>query len=234
MSSQSTERGAAGCSIVSETWVPRGRYITELREAGIGEKVRYEGGQILFSQGDLDLHFYILLSGKVHVSSLSADGRESTFNIMGPGSVIGEAAALTASLRFSAARAMEACVLLQLHASKLEDYIRQSPRFGVALIYVASLKQREAVERLHQVVFESPEQRILHLFERMANTQSANIEAVGTSSLRVHLTHEQIGNLTNLSRVTVTRTLQKLKRAGRVDLLNRVVVLSRQAAPAAH
>jgi len=149
-------------SHISEIWIPSGQYVTRLREAGIGERVHYQEGQFLFSQDDVDLHFYILLSGKVYVSNLSGDGRESTFNIMNPGSVIGEAAALTASPRFSTARAMEPSVLLQLHANKIEEYIRQSPEFGAALVYILSVKQREAVECLHQVVFESPEQRILN------------------------------------------------------------------------
>lgn len=213
-------------STASETWMPRGRYITDLLESGIGERVHCQEGQYLYSQGDIDRHFYILLSGKVHVSNLSADGHESTFNIMGPGSVIGEAAAMTALPRYSAARAMEPSMLLQLHAARLEEYTTQSPRFAVALIYVLSLKQRQAVGRLHQAVFETPDQRILRLLEQMTEAHADRFDPDHASQLRVHLTHEQIGSLTNLSRVTVTRTLQRLKRDGRVDLVGRAIVLS--------
>ncbi len=212
---------------VSETWMPRGEFITELLESGMGETVHLREGRYLFSQGEIDQRFYVLVTGKVYVSNLSAEGHESAFNIMGPGSVIGEAAALTGLPRYSAARALEACELLQFHASRLEEYIRRSPRFGAALIYVLSLKQRQVVARLHQAVFDAPDQRILRLLEQIAETHADRLDS-DDSPLRVQLTHEQIGNLTNLSRVTVTRSLQKLKRDGRVDLVGRAIVLSRK------
>jgi len=209
---------------ISETWLPRGEFITQLLTAGIGQTVQYQAGQYLYNQGDVDQRFYVLVRGTVHVSNLSADGHESTFNIMGAGSVIGEAAALTGLPRYSAARVLEPSELIELHVAQLEDYIRQNPRFGVALIYVLGLKQRMVVKRLHQAVFDTPEQRILRLLEQLAHNHADKLS--GDRLLRVNLTHEQIGNLTNLSRVTVTRTLQKLKRAGRIKLLNHAIVLS--------
>lgn len=226
MSAQPTGASSSRGTTISETWMPKGEFITHLLEAGIGETVHYQAGQYLYGQGEIDHRFYILVSGKVHVSNLSADGHESTFNIMGPGSVIGEAAALTGLPRYSAARVMEPSVLVLLHAESLEDYVRQNPKFAVALIYVLSLKQRMAVQRLHQAVFDAPDQRILRLLEQMAESHADKLDADGSPQLRVDLTHEQIGNLTNLSRVTVTRTLQKLKRDGRVVLAGRTIVLS--------
>jgi CRP-like cAMP-binding protein len=213
--------------------MPRGEFITHLLESGIGEKVCFQEGQYLYSQGEIDRRFYVLVSGKVYVSNLSADGHESTFNIMGPGSVIGEAAAITGLPRYSAARMLKDSELLQFRADHLEDYIRQNPRFASALIYALSLKQRHAVARLHQVVFESPDQRILRLLEQMAETHADRLDPTNPQ-LRVQLTHEQIGSLTNLSRVTVTRTLQKLKRDGHVDLVGRTIVLSCKSQPSRH
>ncbi|MGA0572877.1 Crp/Fnr family transcriptional regulator [Variovorax sp. VNK109] len=218
----------AGRNATSETWIPRGEYVAYMLQAGIGEKVHYAAGQFLFTQGEIDRRFYILLSGKVHVFNLSDNGHESMFNIMGPGSVIGEAAALTALPRYSAARVIESADLLQLNVAHMEEYISQNPRFAMSLLYVLSLKQRLAVDRLHQAVYEAPDQRILRFLEQMAQTHSEEVSTFN-DHVRVHLTHEQIGNMTNLSRVTVTRTLQKLKRAGSIDLVGRTILLRRSS-----
>ncbi|MBN9429335.1 MAG: Crp/Fnr family transcriptional regulator [Burkholderiales bacterium] len=217
----------------SETWIPRGEYVDYILQADIGERVRHEAGQYLFTQGVIDRRFYILLSGKVHVFNLSDDGHESTFNIMGPGSIIGEAAALTALPRYSAARVIEPSELLQLNVAHMEEYIAQNPRFAMSLFYLLSLKQRLAVDRLHRAVYETPDRRILSFLEQMAETHADEVDACA-SHISVHLTHEQIGNMTNLSRVTVTRTLQKLKRAGRIDLAGRTIKLRRSGAAAPH
>ena len=46
-----------------------------------------------------------------------------------------------------------------------------------------------------------------------------------TQPVRVNLTHEQIGNLTDLSRVTVTRTLQRLRRSGEIQIVGRAILV---------
>jgi len=107
--------------------------------------------------------------------------------------------------------------------------VREHPRFAVALLYVLGLKQRMVVDRLHQAVFDAPEARILRLLEQLAESHADKLAGGDAAQLRVNLTHEQIGNLTNLSRVTVTRTLQKLKRDGQINLRDHAIVLSNQS-----
>ena len=145
---------------------------------------------------------------------------------MGPGSVIGEAAALTGLPRYSAARVLEPSELLRVDASRMEEYIAKNPRFAMGLLYVLSLKQRLAVDRLHQAVFETPPQRVLKFLEQMAE-----VHAPGGETVKIDLTHEQIGTLTNLSRVTVTRALQQLRRDGRIQVAGRSVVLYSRCSP---
>lgn len=228
MSSQAAGTGASQRALITETWMPRAEYAHTLLSSGVGQRVSYAAGDYLFEQGEVDHRFFILVSGKVHVSNLSPDGQESTFNIMGAGSVIGEAAALTGLPRYSAARAVESCELLMLEASQMEDYIRQSPHFALALIQVLSLKQRLAVGRLHRAVFLTPDQRILHLLEQLSQAHADRGMLQDEQRLLVHLTHEQIGGLTDLSRVTVTRALQRLKQEGTIDLEGRHIVLRPQ------
>src|SRR5262245_17217936 len=89
----------------SETWMPHGEHNARLMNTALGERVTFRKGQYLFKQGGVDGLFYVLQSGKIHVYTLSNDGHESILNIMGPGSLIGEAAALSGEPRYSTARA---------------------------------------------------------------------------------------------------------------------------------
>ena len=212
---------------VSETWMPRSEYVAQMLDSGIGDRVSFEAGDYLFAQGHVDRRFYVLLSGKVHVYNVSDDGHESSFNIMGPGSVIGEAAALTGLPRHSAARVLESSQLLRVDALRMEEYIARNPRFALGLLHAVSIKQRLAVERLHQAVFESPTQRVLKFLH-----QTAQVHAPDGAKVKIDLTHEQIGTLTNLSRVTVTRALQQLKRDGLVRMAGRCIELGSDASVA--
>ena len=110
----------------------------------------------------------MIVTGKVHVHMLSEDGHESILNIMGPGSLIGEAAAFLKQPRYSSARAIEDSSLLRFETGRIPDLVRQDPDFALALIYLLSVKQRQMVARLRQATFDSPEQRVIRFLTSSA------------------------------------------------------------------
>ena len=110
--------------------------------------------------------------------------------------------------------------------------MRQDPDFALALIYLLSVKQRQMVARLRQATFDSPEQRVIRFLDQFRQThQDACAEG---APITVNLTHEQIGSLVDLSRVTVTRVLNRLKRDGLLDLDGKKIMLAEGFACAAN
>lgn len=207
----------------SETWMPQGEHNARLMNTALGEHVTFRKGQYLFKQGDVDGLFYVLQSGKIHVNTLSDDGHESILNIMGPGSLIGEAAALSGEPRYSTARAIETSQAIRLNVRELPRYVERDPQFIVSLLFIVSIKQRQLVGRLKRVINDNPEVRVLRMLRQVARIQRDARAA--TQPVRVNLTHEQIGNLTDLSRVTVTRTLQRLRRSGEIQIVGRAILV---------
>jgi CRP-like cAMP-binding protein len=211
--------------VATETWLPQGEQAAYLRSLGhVGQRVALPSGANLFSQGQVDNVFYVVVTGKVHVHMLSEDGHESILNIMGPGSLIGEAAAFLGQPRYSSARAIEDTSLLRFEIERIPGLVRQDPDFALALIYLLSVKQRQMVARLRQAIFDPPEQRVIRFFDQFRQTHQ---EACGPQApITVNLTHEQIGSLVDLSRVTVTRVLNRLKREGLLDLDGKKIMLA--------
>lgn len=207
----------------SETWMPQGEHNARLMNTALGERVTFRKGQYLFKQGDVDGLFYVLQTGKIHVYTLSDDGHESILNIMGPGSLIGEAAALSSEPRYSTARAIETSQAIRLNVRELPRYVERDPQFIVSLLFIVSIKQRQLVGRLKRVINDNPEVRVLRMLRQVARIQRDARAA--TQPVRVNLTHEQIGNLTDLSRVTVTRTLQRLRRSGEIQIVGRAILV---------
>ena len=166
----------------------------------------------------------MIVTGKVHVHMLSEDGHESILNIMGPGSLIGEAAAFLKQPRYSSARAIETAPCCASRPDASPTWCGRTLISRWPLIYLLSVKQRQMVARLRQATFDSPEQRVIRFLDQFRQThQDACAEG---APITVNLTHEQIGSLVDLSRVTVTRVLNRLKRDGLLDLDGKKIMLA--------
>ncbi len=207
----------------SETWLPRDRHAQYLKSLEHrGEAVSLKRGASLFVQGQTDRQFYVVLDGKLYVSMISEDGHEAMLDIMGRGSLIGEAASFLELPRYTNAHAAEDSRLIRFD-SKQAQALMSDPQFASALLYLMHVKQRQLVARLRQSVFESPEQRVVNFLKRFFKTHFDPDHP--STPIIVDLTHEQIGTLTDLSRVTVTRVLNKLKRDARIEVDGRKIIL---------
>jgi len=100
----------------------------------------YKKGQLIFSEGDEGSGFYIVISGRVKVYKLSADGKEQIMHIFGPGHPFAEVPVFEGSRYPANAEAMEACRLFFFPKQAFVDLIQGNP--SLAMNMLASLSQR--------------------------------------------------------------------------------------------
>jgi CRP/FNR family transcriptional regulator, cyclic AMP receptor protein len=191
------------------------------------EKVRsrrFTEGEHLYRQGELNSCFYVVKSGLVQVSIFRQDGTEVVLENMGPNALCGEGAAFDGLPRFSSAVAVERTEALEFDASRFEPLLRQDPDLALAMLRVTSLKQRILALRLEHLVSNDPEERILELLRRLSEMFAIDHER--GRKILTYLTHEQIASMTGTSRVTVTRTLGRLRDKGMLSVEDGYTILS--------
>ncbi len=217
-------------SVLSETWRPDADWAEALRrDVPPGKTVTVKRGEYLFRQGEIGDRFYLLLDGKCLVTTGGDSGQESILNIMGPGSLIGEAGALLAEPRHTSARVIELAVLISYAIGDLPGIIERHPHIAYMMLHQLAGKQRQVVGRLRSALFDPPEVRVARFLVELHETQRRGRGgplAAGTERVvEVRLTHEAIGNVIGLSRVTVTRALQRLRRSGQIRISGHEILL---------
>src|SRR5579859_5599455 len=75
---------------------------------------RYAKGELLFSRGDPGDRIYIVREGRIRLAIATAEGRELSFQVAGPGDMFGEIAVLDGRPRSAEAAALTAAVCLVL------------------------------------------------------------------------------------------------------------------------
>lgn len=203
---QSAASLAAGAGVSETLRVPLEMLGCLLRIAPALTRRKFVKGRALYRQDEVSDQVFIVVSGRVGVTMLRSDGQELLIDILGPGALCGEGAAFDGLPRFSGANALEDCEVLMISAADFCKLMSDHAELAPLVVQTIALKQRMLAMRLAQVTQASPEVRITELLSQITTPDSPTIL----------LTHQQIANLIGASRITVTRAMQKLRRAGAV------------------
>ena len=201
-------RGRRG---TSATWVGSPQIGTSWREvsAGLGVERRYDPGLRLFCQSDPGRDFFFLKSGLVKAAVFTESGQECLVEIMGPGSLFGDGPAFEAGPRLVTATAVTRVVAHVYRVAEVCSHAETRPELLSCLLRASAAKQRSLIQRLVQASTMSPEDRVVDLFQRVAAASAGS--GLDADTL---LTHEELASYLGLSRITVTRTIGRLRRRG--------------------
>lgn len=194
--------------------------------ASYGRRKKFKKNEVLYEQGESSTRFYFVVKGLVQISIFRVDGSEVVLELMGPDTICGEGSAFDGLPRFSSAVAIEDTDAIEFDASKMTEVFRKHPEFATSLLRVTSLKQRVVAIRLKHLASREPQERIMELLTRLEDMFA--IDHPKGRLLVTHVTHEQIAAMTGTSRVTVTRTLQRLREQGRISILDGHILLRRK------
>ena len=120
----------------------------------------YQAGQAIFARGDVGRDIYLVLTGRVRLSVLSAEGRELSFSYAGPGDVFGEIAALDGGGRTADATAVTAVRAMTLAHTALQQLIATTPALARAAIVFLCRRLRDADFQLEGVALHRTEVRL--------------------------------------------------------------------------
>ncbi len=187
-----------------------------------GPKKLYEKGDIIYYQGDFANSFYYLSKGKVNVFMTSPEGIEKTLNTAQNGEILGEAAFFDKMPRVSSAKAVTKSEIVVIDRKKLIELIRQYPRLAMELLENQAKRIRMLSSQIDSMTFLKADERIAQLLLQYKIT--VNKKTV------VHLTHEEIGNMAGVSRVTVSKILNRFCKRGYIKTNYREIEIKNQNA----
>jgi CRP-like cAMP-binding protein len=193
--------------------------------ARTGHVRRIPRGGRLFAQGDHAADIYLLLEGRIEISSVTADGRRQLHTSILPPQLFGELGPLADDVRTAAATAVSASFVWSTDIARFEEFLATEPAAGRALL--ASLA-RQVIATGALV----DDLRGLDLTGRLAKrllslvTPSFDRLPANGAAIPAVVTQADLASLANGSREQVTRILADLQRTGLVSRQGRRVVLT--------
>ena len=183
----------------------------DLRERG--RLQRYRPGGVLLYEGQSDAPVVILLDGRVRVSALASDGRELVLAFRGPGSILGELAALDHGRCSATVTALDDVQAITLRPSEFLDFLRARPEAAISLLRLLGQRQRDTDRRrIEFAALDTPGRvaaRIVELAARFGQPQPD-----GTILITLTLSQEELATWIGSSREATVKALAQLRALG--------------------
>jgi CRP/FNR family transcriptional regulator len=168
----------------------------------------------LFDQGDAEKIVYLIKRGRVRIARNTADGKEVTVAILGPGDMFGEDVLFGGVERTTVATCMEETLICKAHADDLFGLLAGNSALALNVAQMLSDRLTDASATIEDLAYAKISDRLLHLFERLAG-ELGRVTDEGTF-LDVRLTHQDIASIIGSTRETVSLELNQLVRAGQI------------------
>jgi CRP/FNR family transcriptional regulator, cyclic AMP receptor protein len=191
----------------------------------ISSTTEYSQGQTIYGPDHVSKSIYLVVSGKVLISQVAAEGSEVLLEIVRPDELFGESAFLDVPQRPEQASALERATLMTWPISDMEDLVMKRPRLAVALLQVLAQRTAEFSRRIESFSLDTIERRLARSLMRFS-------ERLGTpeedGSVRMMpLTHEMLSRYVGTSREIVTQYMNRFRKQGYVSYSRHGIVLYR-------
>ena len=186
--------------------IPQAHELIDILEAMPMSRI-FDTGKIIYSQGDSPDYLYYLKKGRVKIFITSENGSEKTLSVITKGAVFGEAAFFDGRERMSSAKAITRSELILISKNILTDIIRRRPQTALELLRLQSNTIRLLSSQVDSIAFLSAKSRLCQFLLECAAQNRNNI---------ITATHEEIGNIIGVTRVTVSKLINELAKIGAI------------------
>jgi CRP-like cAMP-binding protein len=188
-----------------------------------GHARSFSRGSTLFNEGENADHVLIVQSGRVKVSSFTADGKEVVLAVRGPGELLGELSAIDGEPRSATASALEPVEVLTVPAEDFRAFLGMRPRVTISLMQMLSRKLRDADRKriefgAHDIVGRVCH-RLVELAERFGEESARGVR------ITLPLSQQELAGWTGASREAVSKALHQLRARGSIETARRGITV---------
>ncbi len=186
---------------------------------------RYKKHEVILFEEDTTEYMYIILNGKTKVIQTTEDGKEILLAMHFSGEFFGEMSLLDGKTSPATVVAMEDSSVAIISRQEFYSLIRAQKRILDNLLLILCSRLRDSWEKIQLLNLKNASQRIKILF-LMLSDKYGEKTAEGVT-LNIRLTHQEIAEMTGMTRETVTRMIDKWQKDGEISVLkNRFIHLS--------
>lgn len=173
--------------------------------------------EIILREEDTNNVMYMVLLGKLKVVQTTGDGKEIILAIHQSGQFFGEISLIDGKTSPATVMAAEDSLIAIVPKRDFHDLLANHSRVLYNLLQIMCVRLRDSWDKLKMLAVKDPSERIRSLFLTLSlQPKEKTSEGI---TLNARLTHQDIADMTGLTRETVTRILNKWQHSGKITIL---------------
>jgi len=187
---------------------------------------RFRKNEIILQEEDTNEYMYIILEGKVKVVQTTEDGKEILLALHQSGDSFGEMSLIDGKTSPATVVATENSVAAIVSKKDFYSLLETQKKVLNNLLLILCSRHRESWEKIQMLNHKNASHRVKILF-LMLSDKYGEKSPEGGIVLNIKLTHQEIAEMTGMTRETVTRVIDKWQRDGEITVLkNKFIHLS--------
>ena len=177
---------------------------------------RFKKNEIILQEEDTNEYMYVILNGKVKVVQTTEDGKEILLALHQSGDFFGEMSLIDGKTSPANVIATEDSTAAIISKKDFNSLIRNQKKVLDNLLLILCSRHRESWDKIQMLNYKNASHRIKILF-LMLSDKYGEKTAEGVT-INMKLTHQEIAEMTGMTRETVTRVLDRWQREGEINI----------------
>lgn len=177
----------------------------------------HDRGEVLFSDGEKALGFYVVGGGKVKIYKLSPEGKERILHIVHPGGTFAEAAIFGNGLYPAYAEPLEKAHLLFFPKNEFLALLHEHSQIAINMIGGLSRFLRQFATQIEELTFKDVPARLARYLLDLAGDEAGQVE--------LPISKTQLASNLGTVSETLSRTFRKLSDDAIIEVRGKVIAI---------
>lgn len=192
--------------------------------AALSSPRRLAAGETLFYEGEPCVGLWLIGSGSVKITKLSASGREIMLAVESAPSSVAEVPLFDGGGYPANVAAISDTLAFLLHKDDFRRFCEQHPTVPLKVLAVVGKRLRTLVQLVETVTFGSVRQRLARVLLQAAEGRPAGLP------VEIPITHEELAARLGTVREVVSRNLARFQAEGMLKVVKRQILILDPAA----
>jgi CRP/FNR family transcriptional regulator len=206
--------------IISGSLLFKGLPENQLKEIEqIAVNKRFNKGELIFSEGDDGIGFFLVASGLIKIFKVSSEGKEQILHIFGPGEPFGEVPVFSGQQFPASAEAITETRLLFFLRTAFVNLLSSHPSLALNMLAVLSLRLRQFTVQIENLSLKEVPGRLAAYLIYVADEQG------GEDSISLNISKGQLASLLGTIPETLSRIFTRMSNQNLIEVKDRTIRL---------